>query len=252
MRLLQDIGFGVYVVLDCLRILPRAMLRPEPFGYRRFYAAFVDVGARPFAMLTALSALVGIILGIGVGEALSVLRIEVLLVDTVRETVLREFAPLIVGILIAGRSGVLLTARLGTMALAQETEAVAVMGGDPMRHVVLPVLAAAMLLAPLITAWCALVIVALAAVAVEWNSSLSTPLFLDLMLAGDAGRSFLYGLGKSVVFGLLVVAIATVHGTRVIRDTSLLPRVATGTFTHAFLAIVAVTALFLVLDTYGT
>ena len=250
-RVIQDIGYGVYVVLACLRLLPVVALRPEPFGYRRFLAAFVEVGLRPFPTLTLLAALIGIIVGVGVGEALTVLKFEVLLVESVRAIVLREFAPLLVGVLIAGRSGVLLTARLGTMALAEETDAILAMGADPLRHAVLPVLAAAMLLAPLITAWCGLTTIAFSAVAVEWNSNMSTPQFLEMMLTGDAGHAFLYGLGKSVVFAVLVVATATVHGTRVVRDASLLPRMATDTFTHAFLAILGVTALFLVLDTYN-
>ena len=52
----------------------------------------------------------------------------------------REFAPLITGILVAGRSGSQLTSRVGSMQLNGEIDALTVMGIAPARYVVAPAL----------------------------------------------------------------------------------------------------------------
>jgi len=59
-------------------------------------------------------------------------------------SVTREFGPLITGILVAGRSGSALAARLSTMTINQEVDALRVMGVDPVRFLVEPALVAAL------------------------------------------------------------------------------------------------------------
>ena len=56
--------------------------------------------------------------------------------------VTREFSPLIMGILIAGRSGSAIAARLATMTINQEIDALQVMGINPVRFLVAPMLIA--------------------------------------------------------------------------------------------------------------
>lgn len=248
MTLLRDIGYGVYVILVCLRWLPSEFLRPQPFGHRRLLEALIDVGARPFATLTLLAALVGAVIGLEGGKALATLHAEIPLVDAVRAVLFREFTPLLVGILLAGRSGVLLTARIGSMNLGEESEAVAVLGSDPLRHAVLPVLAALLLLAPLATVWCSLVALLSIAATIGLNGTLSPQQFLDLMMGGPIQPALLYGLAKSLVFAMLVAALAAINGTKVERDSALLPRLASRTFTQAFVAIIGVNVLFLMLE----
>jgi len=74
--------------------------------------------------------------------------------------VVREFAPLIVGILIAGRSGSALAARFSTMMINQEVDALRVIGISPVRFLVAPALFAMMVMVPCLTIWANIVALA--------------------------------------------------------------------------------------------
>ena len=66
-------------------------------------------------------------------------------------SVTREFAPLITGIFVAGRSGSAIAARIGTMQISQEIDALRVIGINPVRYLVAPLLAAMLLTLPALT-----------------------------------------------------------------------------------------------------
>src|SRR5690606_30004378 len=63
----------------------------------------------------------------------------------------REFGALITGILVAGRSGSALAARIGTMQVNQEIDALRVMGINPVRYLVSPALLAMLIMQPTLT-----------------------------------------------------------------------------------------------------
>ena len=65
--------------------------------------------------------------------------------------VLREFAVLITAILLAGRSSSSFAAEIGSMKMNQEVDAMQVMGVDPFEALVIPRLAAMLIMMPLLT-----------------------------------------------------------------------------------------------------
>ena len=69
----------------------------------------------------------------------------------VAKSVTREFGVLITGILVAGRSGSAFAARIGSMSVSQEVDALGVMGIDPVRYLVAPALIAMLLMLPILT-----------------------------------------------------------------------------------------------------
>ena len=62
----------------------------------------------------------------------------------------REFAPIIVAVIVAGRSGAAFTAQLGAMKLTEETDAIRTLGLSPMDVLVLPRVIALMIAMPLL------------------------------------------------------------------------------------------------------
>ena len=59
-------------------------------------------------------------------------------VDLVGILTLRELAPLLTAIMVAGRSGSAITAELGSMRMREEIDALRVMGLEPVNVLVLP------------------------------------------------------------------------------------------------------------------
>ena len=76
---------------------------------------------------------------------------NIFVADLVGLSMLREFAPLITAIIIAGRSGSAYAAQIGTMAVTEEIDAMRTLGIAPLELLVLPKLVALVIALPLLT-----------------------------------------------------------------------------------------------------
>ena len=94
-------------------------------------------------------------------------------------SVVREFAPLITGIIVAGRSGSALAARLGTMIINSEVDALSVMGVNPVRFLVVPSLVAMVVMVPSLAIWANLVALGAAGVFIGADLGKSFPTYID-------------------------------------------------------------------------
>ena len=88
------------------------------------------VNALPITGL--LTFLVGVVIAYQGAEQLRKFGTNIFIVDLVGISLLREIAPLIVAILIAGRSGSAYAAEIGTMKVTEELDAVRTLGISPM------------------------------------------------------------------------------------------------------------------------
>ena len=127
----------------------------------------------------------------------------------------REFSPLIVGILVAGRSGSAIAARIGTMLEAQEIDALRVIGIHPVRYLVAPISIAMMICLPCL--------VILGDVMGLLGGAIFTNLQLNLPLSVYFDRTFeiltindvMQGLIKSVFFAFIISLVGLSNGFQV-------------------------------------
>ena len=117
----------------------------------------MDVGVKAIPIVSILAGTIGVMLAIQGIHTLKLFGAESRVTIGIALSVTREFAPLITGILVAGRSGSALAARLGTMNINQEIDALRVMGINPVRFLVSPALLAMLVMVPLLTFWAVLV-----------------------------------------------------------------------------------------------
>src|SRR5439155_13176852 len=120
----------------------------------------------------------------------------------------RELGPILTALVVGGRVGAGISAELGGMAVNDQIDAVRALGADPIRRLVLPRILAVTVALPLLTV-CGDLIGALggmlvAALQYGLSPSLYLQGVLDFVTVGD----LLSGLLKSVVFGLIVGAVA--------------------------------------------
>jgi len=137
---------------------------------------------------------------------------DVFVANLVGLSLTRELGPLMTGIVLAGRSGAAIAAELGTMKVGEEIDALRVMGLDPVRFLVLPRMLAVTLIAPLLAIMSTGIgIVGGALVA---NVMLDIPFvaFGNSLEQAVGFADVFGGVGKAVVFGLLVAAIACQRG----------------------------------------
>ncbi|MCG8379697.1 MAG: ABC transporter permease, partial [Proteobacteria bacterium] len=126
--------------------------------------------------------------------------------------VVREFAPLVTGILVAGRSGSALAARIGTMSINQEIDALRVMGINPVRYLVSPALLGMLIMLPTLTFFSDIAGILGGALYAALEIGLGMEAYayqtLEILTMDDIYQ----GLIKSLVFAVIIALIGVSNG----------------------------------------
>ncbi len=125
--------------------------RGQRFRWRASLEQMERSGLSSLPLVMLISFLVGMILALQSAYQLRQLGAQSLVPALVAVSVVRELAPLLTSILVAGRVGSAITAELGTMKVSQEIDALTVMGIDPVAALVVPRLLALTLAVPCLT-----------------------------------------------------------------------------------------------------
>lgn len=116
-----------------------------------------QTGPRSLPIVSLVSFLVGLILAYMGAAQLQRFGAQIYIADLVTIGVVREIAALMTGIILSGRVGAAFAAQLGSMQANEEVDALRTLGIAPIENLVLPRLIAMVLVAPLLTAYAALV-----------------------------------------------------------------------------------------------
>jgi phospholipid/cholesterol/gamma-HCH transport system permease protein len=204
----------------------------------------MKIGVLAVPVVALLSFANGVIMAIQGIATLQTFGAETQVVPGIAYSVSREFGVLIAAIVVAGRSGSAVAARIGSMKLSQEIDALRVIGTEPVRHLVAPVLIAMLIMLPVLTM--------LANTASMLGGGLYTGVALDISLATFFERAFavlvpydiMQGLIKSVVFGGLIGLIACSKGFSVEGGAEGLGRATTRSVVASIAAIVIADMIF--------
>ncbi len=211
-----DVGEGVRgglefvgdAVLSVGRLLTgRARWQPADF-----WAAMEDAGPRALGIVGLISFLVGAILAFVGAVQLEQFGAGIYVANLVGLAMTREMAGMMTAVIMAGRTAAAYAAELGTMRVNEEIDALSTMDINPMDYLVLPRLLALVIMMPLLTLYAIFLgIVGGMVVAVTMLDLGALAYYLQTLEAISLD-DFLVGLGKSVVFGILVSLIGCMRG----------------------------------------
>jgi len=184
----------------------------QPLRMRAVMEQMRQIGVDALAIVTLLALTIGIMLGIQFIAALSEFGAQSQVVVAVAKSVTREFGALITAILVAGRSGSALAARIGSMSVSQEIDALATMGIEPVRYLAAPALLAMLLMLPVLTIFADAVAIVGAALYSSPSLNITPTAYLMQTLALLAPGDIWQGLAKSGVFAVLITLIGVSTG----------------------------------------
>jgi len=173
----------------------------------------MGVGAVPIIIL--MSFIVGAIIAQQGAFQLRYFGAEIFVVDLVGILVFRELGVLLTAIMIAGRSGSAITAEIGSMKMREETDALKVMGLNPVGVLVFPRLAALAIILPLLTIVADVSALVGAAVVADLYSNISFEAFLTRLNDAVWLSTYFVGLIKAPFMALIIGIIASVEGLKV-------------------------------------
>jgi phospholipid/cholesterol/gamma-HCH transport system permease protein len=243
-RGLEALGFAAILLTDSLWWIARGRSHGQVVRAAPVFSEMMAIGIRALPIVTLLSATIGLMLALQGIYSLRQFGAEQQVVLGVALGVTREFAPLITGILVAGRSGSALAARLGTMTISNEIDALRVMGVNPVRFLVVPSLLALLVMLPCLVMWSELVGLAAAGVYVAAELGTTFGAYVQevnrAVDVGDIG----HGLAKSAIFAVLIALVGIVDGSAVKGGAEGVGRVTTNAVVHGITAIVFTDMLF--------
>ncbi|GMQ75861.1 MAG: ABC transporter permease [Gammaproteobacteria bacterium] len=245
----KELGYAAALFFESVYWLVLGRRWRQPVRMSSVAAEMMQIGIRALPIVTVLSGTIGIMLAIQGIYTLRLFGAESRVTVGIALSITREFASLITGILVAGRSGSALAARLGTMNINQEIDALRVMGINPVRFLVAPSLVAMMVMVPLLTFWAMLVGLLGAGVFVGIDLGMSLGAYVDEVLAVTSVNDLIHGLGKSVIFAALITMVAVVNGASVTGGAEGVGRATTRSVVQAIAAILITDMLFVFLVT---
>lgn len=172
-------------------------------------------GFQALPIIALLSFMIGVVITYQMGLQLKNYGANIFIVDLLGISILREFAPLLTAIMVAGRTGSAFTAELGMMKLNQEIDALDTMGVTPAELLLIPRIIGLVIALPLLTVWGDIfgvfggMIMSNNMLGITWADFLYRfPNVVPL-------KSLLIGVGKAPVFALLISSIGCYEGMQV-------------------------------------
>lgn len=226
--------------------LGEVLRHPSRLRMRELTVQLSQAGLSALPVVALVTALIGIVIAYLLGLQAEKYGANLFVVDGVAIGATREFAPIIVAVIVAGRSGAAFTAQLGSMRLTEEIDAIRTLGLSPRQVLVLPRVLALVLALPLLV-FVGDVASLLGAMAIAQPMLDITPAaFVTRLHEALPLRHVLVGLAKAPVFALVIGIIGVRMGLAAARDTAALGRATTSTVVQCIVAVILLDALFAV------
>jgi phospholipid/cholesterol/gamma-HCH transport system permease protein len=174
--------------------------------------AMQEAGAESLPIVSLICFLIGMIFAFVGVRQLQPFGAGIYVADLVAVAMVREMAPIMTAIIMAGRTGAAYAAGLGTMKVNEEIDALSSMGVDPVEFLVLPRLIALIVMLPLLSLYGSLL--GILGGTVVSLSMMDVGLVQYLAETGDSMElsSLLGGLFKAFVYGSLVAVAGCQQG----------------------------------------
>ncbi|HEX9271333.1 MAG TPA: MlaE family lipid ABC transporter permease subunit [Candidatus Binatia bacterium] len=207
----EDTQSLISFVGELVSALGRAAMHPKSVRWRDVVRVAETAGVNALPIIVLVRFLMGVIMAFQGAISLRRFGADIFVANLVGLAMLRELGPLMTAIILAGRSGSAFAAELGTMTVREEIDALKTMGLDPVRFLVVTRVIAAVVMTPLLTVFADLLGLIGGAVVMR---SFGIPLvtFYHQVQYQVTYGSFVGGLVKSFVFGILVAAIGCLRG----------------------------------------
>jgi phospholipid/cholesterol/gamma-HCH transport system permease protein len=194
-----------------------------------------------------LSLLIGMVIAYQAATQLARYGANIFIVDLVGHSILRELGPMIVAIIVAGRSGSAYAAQIGTMKVSEEIDALRTMGVSPFEILVVPKMIALIIVLPLLTVYANAVGILGGLLVAKFQLEVDAYAFLDRFDDTIRLSTFLFGVGKAPVFAVIIALVGCYQGSRAAGSADSVGRHTTKSVVQSIFLIIIVDAIFSVL-----
>jgi len=228
------------LVFDMVHVLRK----PEDMPWRETSANLFKSGVRAMPVTALVGFLIGVVLSYLSALQLKTFGAEIYIVNILGMGIIRELGPVLVAVLVAGRSGSAMTAQLGVMRVTEEIDALSTMGVSQSLRLVFPKVIALAIAMPLLVLWTSSIAMIGGMVSAQMQLDISYGFFFDSLPKAVPVANLWIALTKGLAFGMLIALVASHFGLRVRPNTESLSANTTASVVTSITIVILVDAVF--------
>lgn len=248
-KLQNTLGTQGVLVRDSIVLIGRVILSlPIVVKWpvrKAFFKQLYFTGIQSVGPISVMAFLSGMIMVMQVSNLVG--RNELLTLQVLIWTVVRELGPLLTAIVIVARSSTAIASELAAMQVNGEIKSLRRLGISPTSYLVMPRMLAMMITCTVLTFYFQLVAIGTGMVVTAWNIDISLLVevgdFFDMLSFGEIFAAIL----KSICFGMLVSVVSCFYGLNVKLAVTQIPVAASQAVIRSLLAVFACDGLLTVL-----
>lgn len=189
----------------------RKSVRP-PFEWGLLLAELHHLGVRSLSITNITALFTGMVIAVQTAYSLGSYGVKSFTGDMVALSIVRELGPVLTGLMMAGRVGSGITAEIGSMVVTEQVDAIRALGADPVRKLVVPKVAATLIMVPALTVLADAVGILGGLVIAVVNLDQPATFYLQRVRRALGFADLFSGLGKSVFFALFISVVGCYNG----------------------------------------
>jgi phospholipid/cholesterol/gamma-HCH transport system permease protein len=217
------------------------------FRWSDAWLVMQQCGPEALGVVALINFLVGVILAFVGSVQLSQFGASIFVADLVAIGTVREMGCLMTGVILCGRTGAAFAAQLGAMKVNEEIDAFRTFGISPIEFLVLPRIIALLLMMPLLCVFADVIAIAGGLLVSVSMLDVTTTEYVRRTLESITLPSFLLGIFKGGIFGILVAVSGCLHGMQCGKDAAAVGQATTSAVVVGITSIVAADGIFAVL-----
>jgi phospholipid/cholesterol/gamma-HCH transport system permease protein len=217
---------------------------PVDLPRREISANLYKSGVRAMPVTALVGFLIGVVLSYLSALQLKQFGADIFIVNIIGLGIVRELGPVLVAILVAGRSGSAMTAQLGVMRVTEEIDALSTMGVARGLRLIFPKVVALIIALPLLVLWSTTIALIGGMVSAQVQLDISYGFFFQTLPRVVPAANLWIGLAKGAVFGMFVALVACHFGLRVRPNTESLSTNTTASVVSAITIVIILDAIF--------
>ncbi|MCX8030102.1 MAG: MlaE family lipid ABC transporter permease subunit [Thermodesulfovibrionales bacterium] len=183
-----------------------------PFKFKLFLKQIKFIGNKSLLVIALIGTFTGMVLALQIFYTLRKFGSEAMLGPAVALSLIRELGPVLSALTVTGRAGSAITAEIGIMRITEQIDALIAMALNPYRYLIVPNIAAAFVVFPLLTAIFDVIGILGGYIVGVKLLGLSSGTYFSQMKQYVDIVDIEIGLYKSICFGLIVSWISCYKG----------------------------------------
>lgn len=188
-----------------------AAILPPYYG-RQYCQQLINIGYYSLPVVGLTAAFTGMVLALQSYTGFARFQAEGAIATVVVLSITRELAPVLAGLMVAGRVGAAMAAEIGTMRVTEQIDALVTLSTNPMKYLVVPRVLAGFVMLPALVLIADIIGVFGGYLISIYDLGFNPGTYLHQTYEYLEMRDVMLGLVKAAVFGFLITIMGCYHG----------------------------------------